>query len=515
MHDVLRIPRECGALLAVPSLHEITELLITKGPIGGSSVRQETRVETLRLAALHTAAMDGGTAPTFDAGHSLLVTGHQPEFYHPGIWIKNFMVDAICRQQRVTGLNLIADSDVPSSRAVELPALIDGHWHRRAVTLEGVRLGLPWETQPALDAKGWELLLSEIGRVLPDQLRGQGDEFAACVGKTPSLFSAVSLADSLARARRAWESRCGPRAYLELPLSVLCNTSHFYRFVSQVLSRLEEFWGVHNACLAEYRAQHRIRSTANPVPDLRHRDQLWETPFWCMHANGARGGLFVEREGTSWSVQSKDTTFGRLHAGEEGRWPEQLHEMMRKESAGIRPRAMTLTMFARLYLADMFLHGVGGARYERVSDAIMQRYFQIPVAPYAVASGTFCVQQLPPDGVDETPREIRRKLRDLHYNPQRFARESDDEFIARKLNLIAAINKSGGAEKKLLAHEIEVVNGLLIASLRDTREELEQRESAADDAEAIRAVTQWRGYPYFLFDPRVLSEAVDRQIHAS
>ena len=49
------------------------------------------------------------------------------------------------------------------------------------------------------------------------------------------------------------------------------------------------------------------------------------------------------------------------------------------EEAGISlaPKAVTLTLFARVFLADLFLHGVGGARYDEVTDGIMRRMYGI------------------------------------------------------------------------------------------------------------------------------------------
>ena len=34
----------------------------------------------------------------------------------------------------------------------------------------------------------------------------------------------------------------------------------------------------------------------------------------------------------------------------------------------LRTRALTTTLFARLVLSDMFLHGIGGAKYDQVTD---------------------------------------------------------------------------------------------------------------------------------------------------
>ena len=44
----------------------------------------------------------------------------------------------------------------------------------------------------------------------------------------------------------------------------------------------------------------------------------------------------------------------------------------------IRTRALTTTMFARLFLADLFIHGIGGGIYDELTDRIIERYYGFP-----------------------------------------------------------------------------------------------------------------------------------------
>ena len=51
----------------------------------------------------------------------LVVTGHQPELFHPGVWVKNFAAAAIAQAQGGVGLNLIVDNDIPKSTSIRVP----------------------------------------------------------------------------------------------------------------------------------------------------------------------------------------------------------------------------------------------------------------------------------------------------------------------------------------------------------------------------------------------------------
>lgn len=513
----LRVPDRCGALLALPPLTELDAMVqlahasLEQGPLAAR--RACAWEETVRLATAQTEEMDDALPPPCCPQSPRLVTGHQPDLYHPGVWLKNFIVSS---HRGFCGLNLTVDSDLPSSRGVELPVETPRGWEKRAVVLPGIRLGLPWEAQAPLDARGWAAFAREIREVLPPPLLATFNQFMDTVNGTPAVLRARTLADSLARARRAWEATAQRPGYLELDVSTMCGTNAFYDFVARVLGRLEEFWAVHNDCLRDYRLRHRIRTAANPVPDLRRRDRLWETPFWCVHPGGERGGLFVERDDKGWMVESRDRTFGTLRLGDEDGWPAKLKAMVEDARAGVRPRALTLTMFVRLYLADAFLHGVGGARYERVGDEMARRFFGVDAAPYAVASATLCPRGLDVALPEDDPGRLRQQLRDLVYNPQRFARDGEArEAVDRKRALVDQMWMARRGERKSLRAAVREINDDLRRRLGPLEAELRNRLERAEHVQRLRDVVQWRGYPYFLFDPRDVRSLVESEIPVS
>src|SRR5205085_10460682 len=84
------------------------------------------------------------------------------------------------------------------------------------------------------------------------------------------------------------------------------------------------------------------------------------------------------------------------------------------------PRALTLTLFARVCLGDFFIHGIGGGKYDEVTDAIIRDYFGIEPPAYQVLSATL---HLPLPGFPGTSADVERaerRLRDLTWNAQRY-----------------------------------------------------------------------------------------------
>ncbi|MGL4420684.1 MAG: hypothetical protein ACRCZF_08475, partial [Gemmataceae bacterium] len=50
-----------------------------------------------------------------------IVTGHQPELSHPGVWAKNFAAAGLARRANGYVLNLIVDSDTVKNASVRVP----------------------------------------------------------------------------------------------------------------------------------------------------------------------------------------------------------------------------------------------------------------------------------------------------------------------------------------------------------------------------------------------------------
>ena len=50
-----------------------------------------------------------------------MATGHQPELYHPGVWIKDFLLQRLAEETGATALDVVVDSDGFETVAVTSP----------------------------------------------------------------------------------------------------------------------------------------------------------------------------------------------------------------------------------------------------------------------------------------------------------------------------------------------------------------------------------------------------------
>lgn len=300
--------------------------------------------------------------------------------------------------------------------------------------------------------------------------------------------------------RRALE---GPKPYLDIPISSLTSTRSFRRFASAILQDPRRFASVHNACLAAYRDHYGVRTSAQPFPDLEIDDDRVEVPFWYV-GEGRRWPMYANTR--TGHLVARDRDVGPLPSDPDN-----------PEFAGVRlrARAITLTAFARLAVADLFIHGIGGGLYDRATDAIVREFFGITPPVYAVATATlFLPFRNPAPPADERAR-LQRALLDLQHNPDRFLSGDSGphrELVAEKWSLIRGLEKAGAMtrrERRAATQRIREINTILQVAVADQVEKVQEELRRADRRQEEAEVTGYRGYPFFLHRIESVEALVD------
>jgi hypothetical protein len=432
----LRAPKEHGQILAVPQLEQVGTLLEgNHRSLTGVSVSflgkslDELRALACRevLAAslrYHQEAgesvLDPAPSPPAplsrrgEGGSFWLVAGHQPELFHPGVWFKNFALNQLARQHGALSLNLVIDTDTAKPALLHAPAegriaripfdrsSTETPYEERAVEEETTFAELPTRMEPIVATWKFEPMLASFWREVMKQ-----------AGRTPLL------GERLAAARRALERRWGCVQH-EVPMSRVCQTEAFAWFACSILAELTTFHASYNQTVRAYRREHGIRSRSHPVPDLTANGDWLEAPFWAWRRGQTRRGrLFVRRLPSSWELRVGNEDWPSLPNDRYDHLVEAWREL---ETRGfkIRSRALTTTMFARLFLADVFIHGIGGGIYDELTDRLIESYFHIPAPGFLVLSATLLLP-LPrfPDAAKRA-RDLARRRRDLLYKPELF-----------------------------------------------------------------------------------------------
>ncbi|HEU4797927.1 MAG TPA: hypothetical protein VFT63_03310, partial [bacterium] len=332
-------------------------------------------------------------------------------------------------------------------------------------------------------------------RTLPR--RSVHDFFAGFMAKTDGL-SAPDVGSFLTLARRRHE---GESRYGELPISRLAATPEFRLFFLHILRQAERFADGYNIHLDAYRERFNVRTTAQPFPNLNRDGPRVELPFWVIQG-GRRRPLYAE------------PTRGRFRLWAGGEGAGEVGGTDPEEIAGLalRPKALALTAFSRLCVVDFFVHGVGGGRYDRVTDAVIADFFGLTPPRYAVVTATLHLPLSEFDPAEERAA-LQRRLLELQHNPERLLTEPSQEhrqWIDEKWHLIGRLERKSltRRERREITQRIRQLNEQLSHALEDERRALERRLAAFDEISHASAAATHRGYPFCFFPRRAVDDLV-------
>jgi hypothetical protein len=508
----LRAPRDDGSILAVPPLAQAGALLarnhhdLAAAPV---EVLGKPGIELRRLArdgawdAIRRYLGEGGE-PLPDApqpDQPWLVAGHQPELFHPGVWFKNFALHGLARQHGAFALNLVVDNDVPRPPILHVPA----DAHRIALPYDRWQGESPYEERTVLD----ETLFAS----LPERAAALTHEWPFVPLLSEFWREVLRRRDStpllgqrLALARRAFERRWGC-GQAELPLSRVCQGEAFAWFACHLALHACRLRDVYNAAVRDYRRRYGIRSTFHPVPDLVCDGEWCELPLWAWRTGQRRRArLFARRQGGAIDLRAGDEAWPTLQSnGDPARLVAQWLDLERR-GYKVRTRALTTTLFGRLFLGDLFIHGIGGGKYDELTDALIAQFFGCPVPGYLVLTATLLLP-LPRFSVDaDQCRHLATLHRDLCYNPQRHLAvppQAAVEPVHAKAAWIAR-SCSTHAERRERFLKLRELNELMRPWLQAEEERVRQARDECRDRLRVNDVLGRRDYALCLYPEEML-----------
>jgi hypothetical protein len=430
----LRAPSSDGALLADPALEQAGETLLANASRlnrwdhdfqgrRADRLRAMARVQVMALAKRHHERFGLDWPDVHHQPSRLIVTGHQPELFHPGVWVKNFAVAGIAQGQTGVGLNLIVDNDIPKGPTIRVP-------HREGDTLRASPVAfdvwageVPYEDQTvqdeALFATFADRARSTLGGLIADPVL---DDYWPRVLRHVGSTDLVGLRFALAR--REVEAEWGARN-VEAPLGQVCESEAFLWFASHLLAHLPRFQATHNAALARYRAAYGIRSKNHPVPGLARQGEWLESPFWAWRAEAPRRRPLMARllpRTMELRIAGEDQPFVEipLSADRDACCAIEVLQGLPSKGIRLRTRALTTTLFARYVLGDLFVHGIGGAKYDELGDEIARDFFQFEPPRFLTLSLTQWLGVVDDPATLDRFRAVERSIRDLYWNPDRY-----------------------------------------------------------------------------------------------
>jgi hypothetical protein len=460
---------------------------------GLSTVRQQVR-----------AALAGGW------DRPVVVVGHQPGFNHAGVWAKHVVADRLARAVGGVAINLVVDNDAPKRTTIAVPVEAAGRLVVRHLRYAELPSGDPFEHIPRQEADR----IARFESSLRDALgaRYEKSKCPAWIEGFRACEDARDWVDQAVAGRRAIEARFG----IEL---VDHRISDVWGgpLLAEIILNADRFRSSYNRALRRYRLANRIRGTERPIPDLGREGDAVEVPVWVYEPRGRRHRLFARRDGERIVLSTDHEVIGMARVGDLGRIDGAEAALRRLAPWGFRPRALTLTLWARLLRADLFIHGIGGAKNDRITDEIIRDYYGINPPPIGCVSATLMLD-LPHERVSiETVREAEHRLRDVRFNPQRHANSNAGlgELIDARADAVrrsGELRGSGSADRRARRLAFDDIRKAT-AAIFSARPELEAGARAEVDRlrgslEQARIATD-REYFFGLHDDERLKTLLD------
>ncbi len=405
----------------------------------------------------------------------LIATGHQTELWHPGVWAKNAAIDRIARRCGGAAFHLAVDTDQPKHLDIRWPgasiAATDDVQLHSAAWAGNLRTPSPQHSARIREA------LSHSGLTHKPMLADWLDDLQA---------GGEFLAPAILHACGKLDASLGLK-YDTHRLSPMLENAAWLGLVYHAMSHAQRFAADYNAALSAYREENGIKSVSRPMPDLVTTRQSVELPFWTDDlAAGRRHRMTVElRDGGVWfHVPYESDALAIDPAAPLEQAAEALRRFCTAHHLRIAPRALSLMLFTRLFLCDLFVHGIGGGRYDQITDRLIAAQFQVEPPQFAVSTATMFM----PQALGREKACVRCVLQDGHRLKHGLLGPRKRELVG----LIAAEPRRSSRRKQLYS---QMQDELLRAAVQNPqmdrwRAVLDQtrRQQAADEVAFDREV---------------------------
>jgi hypothetical protein len=286
----LRAPQGDGETLIDPPAEQVGEVLErNRSLIQGFDIELQGRPLSRLIANCRSQLIQAASSATrqyrdvdipalSSPAPPIMLAGHQPELFHPGVWYKNFVLCNLAAEHRAVAINLVIDSDVAKDALVRVPTGRMGEPRVESVPFDHPSGEIPFEERSIVDRDCW----TSFGQRVRQAVRSLVP-YPLFEDIWPLAFERSVQTDQLgiclSQARHQLEGAWGAQT-LELPQSQVCQLEAFHWFTAHLLAHLPRFWDIYNSSVTEYRRVNRVRSSAHPVPNLATDDRWLEAPFW-------------------------------------------------------------------------------------------------------------------------------------------------------------------------------------------------------------------------------------------
>ncbi|HVM31579.1 MAG TPA: hypothetical protein VMU88_00450 [bacterium] len=458
----------------------------------------------------------------------VIMVGHQPVFFHPGLWAKSLAASVLAEQVGGVACQKLTDTALGLEYLHYLPEVEEaGQSRRRPLEFFQSREGqelvktMAYAHLGAPEKAAFQKIMEEGKTYAPPEVRENlkffEDRLAAGLRDAKSwndyYLYTMGILDELSGTQR-----------LYFQGSKFWSSEPFQEFVAHWLLNLPALTDAYNHSLNEYRAQHQIKHELTPLPNLKFEDWWFELPFWGLNKYHQRHSIWAKLDGDRMVLRMK---------GHDGTYSISTKDFVRELKAlpiAFWPKALPQTLFCRMYLCDYFIHGVGGGLYERVNDLLWEKIFRSKAPDFGVVTATWRVDPVQSAKIEEITRHEERILfweRALSKNPEyvftraegwekelpEFIRKEFAQVLARPDLAKLAAEKAkcverlkDASQRAAASKRIPEINQALAAEYDPLLKALEKGLMDIEKLKKVQDVLAFREYPFFAHSPKIYPE---------
>jgi hypothetical protein len=354
----------------------------------------------------------------------IIMTGHQPIIYYPGIFIKLILADIIAKQVQGKAYYLVLDNDIEKidwkfiwfENQTYFKQHIGLSNHKEILLNQIINNNK--KNQLIYFIKEWMIRLYHIFD--PSIVPKIKEALEYCINILEIKDLTVAKLSVLINEFLMNQLNVQVKP---IYVSDLVKTQSFKEILQQIKIEHQRFREIYNRKLDEFRKIHHIKNPHYPFSNLKEN----ELPFW-------------KSDGYMRQTLTIEDDINKNH---------------------IFPKAITLSICIRIFLSDLMIHGTGGGFYDLLSEEILKEFFKEELSPHIVSTATIPILSKASIALYSEPSEkITKKLRKWKFNPEIFLKE-ECELKQRKMFLIHLKNfydSKYSKYKKNYYYDINILN---------------------------------------------------------
>jgi hypothetical protein len=397
---------------------------------------------------------------------AIIVTGHQTLLWHPGILAKYLAADAAAGSMGAARANVVVDQHVGGFGSFAAPTRQPGGRLAMAtITLARERPEVPMARHepfvpPSPPPLPWAL--ASVGR-------GVERIVAAIADHSTAPNAALQMAGALSELMAPWVA----------PMPHVTGSALLGTTLGRTL--LESMRRGPHRCAAAYNTALQATGIGGFSPLLVGEERV-ELPLWRLADDGRRMRAF-------------DHDVERWLSGE-------------ADGPTLMPRALMLTALIRLGLSDLFIHGTGGAAYDRTMERWLERWLAISPSPMSVVSATVRLPLEPDQPPGPGLHAARAAARRAWHDPESLGGPPGRGPGPRKRAWIERIERAPrrSTHRRELFFSLHGELEQLRSARSDALASARRRVDEAAERAAAATIIESRSWPFPLYPPEILDE---------